>query len=140
MIMSYSMALCIECEFPSQLFNSSGVGISKGRKCLRSRKCIVSTNYDNIYDLEIREINMYRIRYNITSFLVSRNISRKCGNSKPCKCLRSSDNNRPAIYDNHKATVNQEYNRKSTMSLSEYILFRCFNTNNHIMFPYISTE
>ena len=23
-----------------------GVGISKGRKCLRSRKCIVSTNYD----------------------------------------------------------------------------------------------
>ena len=25
----------------------SGVGISKGRKCLRSRKYIVSTNYDN---------------------------------------------------------------------------------------------
>ena len=27
---------------------------------------------------------------------------------------------RPTIYDNHKAPVNQEYHRKSTMSLSEY--------------------
>ena len=27
----------------------------------------------------------------------------------------------PTIYDNHKAPVSQEYHRKSTMSLSEYI-------------------
>ena len=42
----------------------------------------------------------------------------------------------PTIYDNHlKAPVSQEYHRKLTMSVSEYILFRCFNINNHIIFP-----
>ena len=30
-----------------QLVWTPGVGISKGRKCLRYRKCIASTNYDN---------------------------------------------------------------------------------------------
>ena len=51
----------------------TGVGISKGRKCLRCRKCIVSIPTTiNIYDLEIRSINNYRNSYNIASFLVSR--------------------------------------------------------------------
>ena len=62
----------------------------------------------NIYDIEIRSINNYRKSYDIASFLVSTNISRRCrfGNSKPCKYIRSSYVRRNCIYDNNRVSVN----------------------------------
>ena len=62
----------------------------------------------NIYDLEIRSINNYRKSYDIASFLVSTNISRRCrfGNSKPCKYIRSSYVRRNCIYDNNWVSAN----------------------------------
>ena len=62
----------------------------------------------NIYDLEIRSINNYRKSYDIASFLVSTNISRRCrfGNSKPCKYIRSSYVRRNCIYDNNRVSAN----------------------------------
>ena len=62
----------------------------------------------NIDDIEIRSINNYRKSYDIASFLVSTNISRRCrfGNSKPCKYIRSSYVRRNCIYDNNRVSAN----------------------------------
>ena len=85
---------------------TSGVCISKGRKCLRCRKyaSYLPTTI-NIYDLEIRSINNYRKIYTIASFLVSTTISRRCrfGN---CKYIRSSYVRRKCIYDNNRVSAN----------------------------------
>ena len=91
-----------------------GIGRSQGwipRRVVRAYD-VVNASYlpttINIYDLEIRSINNYRKSYDIASFLVSTNISRRCrfGNSKPCKYIRSSYVRRNCIYDNNRVSAN----------------------------------